>query len=235
MSMRNLYSSASPYTSYLDIKTIEKYNPGRYVKNRKIPCFYLLCLIVMVGCASPQKATYLSPSFDQKNIGSITILPIVDARIQRQFEINEPELRQIIYPVVEWDLKEKGYAVEYSEEVTGVQCLKFGRSLNLDPECLRKVGPSHSMWVLVIFLQDFQMRSPYGGAVSAKMSGVLFDRSEGLLLWSDLEYAGLSQRELVGKNMETVIANDVIQICTQKLISSLPQRPLDPKFQERRA
>lgn len=205
------------------------------MKNPKIPWIYLLCLIVIVECASPQKATYLAPSFDQKKIDSITILPIVDARIQRQFEINEPELQQIVYPVVESGLRDKGYAVEYSEETTGVQCLKFGRSLNLDPACLRKVGPPHSMWVLVIFLQDYQMRTPYGGAVSAKMSGVLFDRSEGLLLWSDLEYAGLSQRELVGKNMDTMIANDVIQICTQKLISSLPQRPLDPKFQERRA
>ena len=193
---------------------------------------YLLCLISLLligGCAAPQKAIYVAPSFEQLHVDTITILPIVDSRTQRQFEVTETALQKIVYPVVETGLSEKGYTIEYSNEIGRVQCLKFGHSANLAPDCLRNVGPPNSRWILVLFLQDFQMRSPYGGAASAKMSGVLFDRSEGLMLWRDLEYAGLSQRELVGKNKDTSIATDVLQICTSKLIRSLPKKSSTPQ------
>ena len=187
------------------------------MKKLNIPWSYLICLIVFSGCASPQKATFVAPSFNQAHIDTITVLPIVDSRTQRKFEIDESKLQQIVYPVVESVLKEKSYGVEYSEDSTGVQCLKFGRSLNLESECLRKVGPPTSRWVLVLFLQDFQMRVPYGGAATAKMSGLLFDRSKGLLLWSDLEYAGLSERELVGPGRNRSLSHEVLEISHQKI------------------
>jgi hypothetical protein len=202
---------------------------GRFVEKMRVPLGYILGLILIVGCASPQKARYVAPSFDQVNVHTITILPIVDSRTQRMFEVDETELQRIVYPVVESGLNEKGYRVEYSDDIAGVQCLKFGRSLNLESECLRKVGPSTSRWVLVLFLQDFQMRTPYGGAATAKMSGILFDRSDGLLLWSDLEYAGLSQRELVGPDRNRSLTIEVLEISTRKLISSLPKKSSTPE------
>lgn len=73
------------------------------------------------------------------------------------------------------------------------------------------------------------MRTAYGGAVSTKMSGILIDRTEGLMLWKDLEYSGLSQRELVGKNMDTYLGKDVIHNCSLKLIGSLPHKGANPK------
>lgn len=202
---------------------------GRKVKKLRIPWIHLLYFFLIVGCASPQKARYIAPSFDQVNVDTITILPIVDSRTQRQFEIHESELQQIIYPVVESGLNEKGYTVEYSADIAEVQCLKFGRSLSLESECLRKVGPPTSKWLLVLFLQDFQMRIPYGGAVTAKMSGILIDRSDGLLLWSDLEYAGISQRELVGPDRNRSLTHEVLAISTRKLISSLPKKSSTPE------
>jgi len=195
----------------------------------RIPLGSILGLILIVGCASPQKASYVAPSFDQVNVDTMTVLPIVDSRPQRKFEIDESELERIVYPVADSGLNEKGYRVEYSDDSAGVQCLKFGRSLNLESECLRKVGPPTSRWVLVLFLQDFQMRTPYGGAATSKMSGILFDRSEGLMLWSDLEYAGLSQRELVGRGRNRSLTKEVLEISTGKLISSLPKRSSTPE------
>ncbi len=195
----------------------------------RIPLGSVLGLILIVGCASPQKASYVAPSFDQVNVDTMTVLPIVDSRPQRKFEIDESELQRIVYPVAESGLNEKGYRVEYSDDSAGVQCLKFGRSLNLESECLRKVGPPTSRWVLVLFLQDFQMRTPYGGAARATMSCILFDRSEGLMLWSDLEYARLSQRELVGRDRNRSLTKEVLEISTSKLISSLPKRSSTPE------
>lgn len=197
---------------------------GRLEKDMWGSWLSFISLILLMGCASPQKAIYLAPSFDQLHVDTITLLPIFDARTQRKFEIDEFQLQQIVNPVVETGLNEKGYTMALSNEMGRVQCLKFGHSTNLEPDCLHKVGPPNSRWILVIFLQDFQMRSPYGGTASAKMSGVLFDKSEGVMLWRDLEYAGLSQRELVGENMKTLIVNDVIQLCTGKLIDSLPRK-----------
>lgn len=199
----------------------------------KISLLLFLSLFLLGGCASPQKAIYLAPTFEQVNVHTITILPIVDSRAQRQFEINESELQQIVNPVIGRGLIEKGYTVEFSKDISGIQCLKWGRSVNLNPDCLRSAGPPNPRWVLVLFLQDFQTRTPYGGAVSAKMSGVLFDKAQGLLLWKDLEYARLSQRELVGSNMDTLMTKDVFQICTRKLIGSLPQRRLTSKGENR--
>ena len=201
----------------------------RLGRNTKILLPLFLIIFLIVGCASPQRAIYLAPSFGEVNVDHITLLPIVDSRTQRQFDIDESKLQQILNPVIERNLNNKGYSMEYSDELGRVQCLKFGHSTNLEPDCLRNVGPPNSRWVLVLFLQDFQMHTPYGGAVSAKMSGILLDRSEGLLLWRDLEFAGLSQRELVGENRKTLISHDVLQICTQKLISSLPTKHSNTK------
>ena len=195
-----------------------------------MPWLYLLFPVFFFNaCATPQKAIYLTPSFDQKNVDLITILPIVDARAQRWFEIKESDLQQIVYPAVEGILVQKGYSVKYSDDVSGIQCLKFGRASKLTSECLQKVGPPDSRWVLVLFLNDLRMRTAYGGAVSTKMSGILIDRTEGLMLWRDLEYAGLSQRELAGKNMDTYLGKDVIHNCSLKLIGSLPQKGANPK------
>ena len=190
----------------------------------RIGFWSFISLFLIVGCATPQKAIYVAPSFDQINVDRITILPIFDARSQRPFEIQESDLQRVVYPPLETGLSQKGYTFDYSNEVGRAQCLKYGRSSDLDPDCLRNVGPSNSRWILVLFLQDFKMQSPYGGAVSAKMSGLLFDRAEGIILWRDLEYSGLSQRELVGKNRNTLIENDVLQICTSNLISRVPQK-----------
>ena len=185
-------------------------------------------LLLIVGCATPQKAIYLAPSFDQINVDKITILPVFDARSQRLFDVKEADLQRIVYPTLENGLSQKGYTFDYSDEIGRGECLKYGRTGNLDPDCLRNVGPSDSRYILVLFLQDFQMRSPYGGAASAKMSGLLFDRTEGIMLWRDSENSGISQRELVGKNRNTLISNDVIQLCTGKLISSVPQKSSTP-------
>ena len=202
---------------------------SRSMKRKRIPLLFFFVLLFFYGCATPQKAIYLAPSFEQKNVDLITILPIVDARAQSWFEIKESDLQQIVYPAAEGVLIEKGYSVEYSEDVAGIHCLKFGRTSKLESECLRTVGPPNSRWVLVLFLNDFRMRTAYGGAVSTKMSGILIDRKEGLMLWRDLEYTGLSQRELVGKNMDTFLARDVIQNCSLKLIGSLPKKRAHPK------
>ncbi len=83
---------------------------------------YFLSLFLFVSCATPQQAIYLTPSFDKKNVDIITILPIVDARAQRWFEIKESDLQQIVYPAVEAVLIQKGYSVEYSDDVSGIQC-----------------------------------------------------------------------------------------------------------------
>ena len=220
----NIYTLFVESRGYRNIPSM-----GRVAEKMRVPLGYFLGLLLIVGCASPQKARYVAPSFDQLNVDTMTILPVVDSRPQRKFEIDESELQRIVYPVVESGLNEKGYRVEYSADMAGVQCLKFGRSLNLESECLRTVGPPTSRWVLVLFLQDFQMRTPYAGAATAKMSGILFDRSEGLLLWSDLEYAGLSQRELVGPDRNRSLTQEVLKISTSKLISSLPQKSSTPE------
>ena len=202
---------------------------GRLVIVKRFPWQYLIPFFLIVGCASPQKAIYLAPSFSSVNIETITLLPIVDSRTQRQFEIDETQLQQVVNPEVETVLNEKGYTVKFSNAFGDIECLKFGHSGNLGSDCLRRVGPKDSRWILVLFLQDFRMRGTYGGAVSTKMSGILFDRPDGLMLWRDLEYAGLSQRELVGENRYTLLENDVIQLCTQKLISSLPGKRSHPE------
>ena len=189
-----------------------------------ISALYILLVLLTAGCASPQKAIYLAPSFNEQDIKTITVLPIVDSRAQRYFDVKESELQNIVYPVVETGLSDKGYGVEFSDDTTGLQCLKFGRTRNVDTDCLRTVGPDNSRWVLVLFLQDFQMRATYGGAVSTKMSGVFVDKTDGAMLWYDLEYTGLSQRELVGKNRDTALAKDVIQNCALKLIDSFPKK-----------
>ena len=195
----------------------------------RIRLLFFICLLLIVGCATPQKAIYVAPSFDQINVDTITILPVFDARSQRQFEIKESDLQRIVYPTLETGLTQKGYMFDYSTEIGPAECLKYGRSGNLASDCLRNIGPSDSRYVLVLFLQDFQMRSPYGGAASAKMSGLLFDRTEGKMLWRDSENSGISQRELVGKNRGTLISNGVIQLCTSDLISSVPQKRSTPQ------
>ena len=223
--------------SYLNFQNFLVYirkNSGRHWKGGRLPTMWIrflsfISLSLIVGCATPQKAMYVAPAFDQIDVDRITILPIFDARAQRPFEIKESDLQHAIYPSLETGLSQKGYTFDYSTELGRVQCLKYGRSSNLAPDCLRNVGPSNSRWILVLFLQDFRIRSPYGGAVSAKMSGLLFDRSEGVMLWRDLEYSGLSQRELVGNNRDTLIGNDVLQLCTSNLISSVPQKSSTPQ------
>ena len=183
---------------------------------------HFLGLIFMTGCISAQKPMYLAPSFKLFDIQTITILPVLDSRAKGGTEIEQFELQEVVNPIVEADLKKKGYDIEYSNEFGGDQCLATDDSMNLATECIRSLGPQNSTWVLVIFLEDFQRRKAFGSGVTVRMSGVLLDKSQGLALWRDQTHAGRGRGGLVGMAMDGLLDKEVMQECTRNLFSSLP-------------
>lgn len=52
--------------------------------------FSLITIGFISGCSSPplKKAIYLSPEFQTTSFGEITLLPVIDSRLDKEVEVN---------------------------------------------------------------------------------------------------------------------------------------------------
>lgn len=176
-------------------------------------------LFLLEGCAVTQPAFYRASEFKPESIGQITLLPAVDARIDKNVAANlEDRLRGEAATI----LKRKGYAVALSAATRGTAELTNDNLRAADPALTKHLGPPEARWIMVLALIDLNV---VGDTDKVEVSGFLYDKENGTLLWRDTSIC-LVGREGGIFNISTnaVMGNIGIAAAADTLLASIPER-----------
>src|SRR5271157_2843517 len=140
----------------------------------------LLIAVFGVPCAAKKKPK-LPPDPKFMAIQNILVLPMVDSRVGEKVSVNMDKLQATAVSV----LARKRYPVTWTSTIGEVGQLVEEDFENVKPEWVKKLGPPSARWVMVACLRDFVSKwtMTYGQASTAEVSGYLFDKETGELMW----------------------------------------------------
>ncbi len=189
--------------------------------------FFLLMSLLTAGCAATLKnAVYLDPGFQSSAVQEITLLPIIDARIDTTFEVNmEKQIRK----EVKDRLVSSGYRVNITSTKGTSEGLIEEKLKTADSQLIKQLGPPASRWVMIVFLNDVETKLTFGSTGNAEISGFLFDKETGTRIWQDKGVGQAGQGGLLGMMMKGASGDDAIERAVKDLVQSIPERPKDAK------
>ena len=174
-------------------------------------------LFLLGGCAVTQPAFYLASEFKPEFIGQITLLPAVDARIDKNVAVNlEDRLRGEAATI----LKRKGYAVVLSGASRETAELTIDNLRAADPALIKRFGPPGARWIMVLALIDLNV---VGNTNKAEMSGFLYDKEKGTLLWRDTAICLAGRGGVFGMFINGGRGNIAISDTVNPLLASIPE------------
>lgn len=93
------------------------------------------------------------------------------------------------------------------------------------PAYIKKLGPANARWVMVICLQDVASRITFGSTGNAEVSGYLFDKNRGELVWQGKGVGQAGQGGLAGMAMKGLMNSAALDSAVYNLFGGIPNRP----------
>ncbi|TCV86179.1 hypothetical protein EDE11_104123 [Methylomonas methanica] len=173
-------------------------------------------LFLLEGCAVTQPAFYRASGLTPKSIGQITLLPAVDARIDKHVPAHlEKPLRQKAAAI----LKRKGYPVVLND--SGESNVLTNDSLRAaDPALIKRFGPPDARWIMVLALIDLNV---VGSNDKVEVAGFLYDKEKGLLLWRDSTICLVGDGGILGGLINDKRVDLAVSTAVDSLLGSIPE------------
>jgi len=191
---------------------------ARYV-TPLLPC---ILLVLLSGCAAPlKKGIYLAPDFQPGAVSEINLLPPIDARIDKEVEVDlEKQLRGEIRSM----LKRRGYKVSDSDRVDNMEQLTEDELKSALPGLIRRLGPPGARHVMVVLLLDVKTKFTFGSTGTAEVAGFIYDKESEKLIWRDKGIGKAGQGGLIGMAMKGMMDEQAISMANRNLVASIPKR-----------
>jgi hypothetical protein len=183
----------------------------------------LAAMTVLLGGLCFAKKQPPDPKF--LAIGELSVLPLVDARAGKKADINLAHVQEAVvkaltrkhYPATA--ASSNGDAGQIAEEdLAGAQST-----------FVKKLGPAEMRWVFVFCLEDVASKITFGSTGNAEMSGYLFDKDSGELLWSGKGVGKAGQGGLLGMAMKGAMNGAAVDEAISDLMRQIPDRPKPEK------
>jgi hypothetical protein len=196
-----------------------------YTHPRLSSTWIAFLFVCIVGC-SPKNAIFLDPNFQLTNINKITVLPVVDVRVDTSIAVNmEKQIREKVMYL----LKAKGYRTTLSDSLGDVGLITEDILKSSKPQFIRRLGPPQDRWIMVLMLidvaQEIKITSNPTGI--AEVAGFLFDKEKGVITWRDKGISKVS--DVVGGLFPIAWAmvwgmdEQAISVAMDNLMSSFPE------------
>lgn len=183
--------------------------------------FFILCICLVVGCASPKNAIYMDEAFGTSEAQEIALLPVIDARIDTTVEVDvEKQIRK----EVKEKLEKMDYDVSLASTMGDVQDILEEKLKSASPQWIRRLGPLEARWVMVLALVDLTTKLTFGSTGNAEITGYLFDKESGKKLWQDKGIGQVGQGGLLGMMMKGGMGDEAIEAAVKDLMRSIPKR-----------
>jgi hypothetical protein len=190
---------------------------------------YLILLIVvlalglMTGCVPAlEPAIQLDSNFQPQKVDVISILPPVDARLDKKEKVN---LQKELNKTARSKLKKKRYKVQLIDTDSTNSVITKDDLETHDAAWIKKLGPGDANWLMVLVLDDVVTKLSFGSSGNAEVSGFLFDKQSGTLLWRDKGVGKTGFSGLAGMMMIASMDEEAIRLAVIDLIASIPKRP----------
>lgn len=154
-------------------------------------------------------------------ITNVAVLPIVDARAGKKAGVSFDKLQEHILKL----LDRKHYPASSAAEPDPPTEIAIENVEAATPGFVKKLGPSGERWVLVVFLNDVSSKITFGSTGNAQVSGFLFDKEAGQLVWSGRGVGQAGQGGLIGMPLKGMMKGEALDAAVGNLFVSLPNRP----------
>jgi len=181
----------------------------------------LLLIAVCVVNSSAKKKPKTPPDPMFMAIQNISILPVVDARAGKKASVNLGKLQGSLAKT----LKRKRYPVVAAGSTGEAGEIAIEDMQAADPAYIKKLGPPDERWVLVVFLEDITSKITFGSTGNAELTGYLFDKEEGKLIWQNKGIGQSGQGGLIGMTMKGMMKGAALDNAVLSLLGSIPRRP----------
>jgi hypothetical protein len=185
----------------------------------------LLLTAICVVDSDAKKSPKVPPDPKYMAIENISVLPIVDARAGKKAGVNLEHLQTSVVNIVKKKhypasaASTSGEAGEIAEEDLQSALAPF----------LRKLGPADARWVMVVCLEDVVSKITFGSTGNAELSGYLFDKDSGGVVWMGKGVGQAGQGGLMGMAMKGMMTSAAIDSAVSNLLGSMPNRPKPDK------
>lgn len=153
--------------------------------------FYLGLLFIIGGCATMQeseirKANFLSESFLEQVNKDITIISIIDTRVDKnEKEQKLLENKNLLYGYIVKPLKAKGYKPKLIKADTSL-CGSVANIQNIEElSCLKDDAFDKGNLFLIISLDHYEYPTGIQASGTAVVSGILYSKSQHAIIWRD--------------------------------------------------
>jgi hypothetical protein len=184
----------------------------------------LLTTIFGVECAA-KKRPKLPPDPKFMAIQNISVLPVVDSRAGEKASVNLEKLQTSAVNV----LKRKRYPATAASSSGEIGQVVEEDLQDAKPEWLKKLGPQDERWVMAVCLRDVTSKLVFGSTGNAELSGYLFDKDTGEVIWKGKGVGQAGQGGLAGMMMKGTMKSEALDAALFNLFVSIPTRPKPPK------
>lgn len=183
---------------------------------------FLATLFFSVSCAVPLKPPiFLSPGFEFTSIDRIVVLPAVDLRVEKKINVN---LDKQITGATEKIIRNKGYRTSLGNTMGEVGAVIEEDLKDAKPEWVKRLGPPDARWVMVVCLIDVATTLTFGSTGNAEVSGYMYDKETGVMVWKDKGIGQAGQGGLAGMLMKGLMDEEAIGSAMGNLLASVPKR-----------
>jgi hypothetical protein len=194
----------------------------RFLKGRYALGALMVFLLFLTSCMAPYKPPiFLGPGFEFNSIDKLIILPPVDARVEKKVNVN---LDKQLNGAAEKILRKKGYRTELSTTVGEVGAVTEEDLKDAKPEWIKRLGPAEARWVMVLVLVDVATKLTFGSTGNAEISGYMFDKEAGQMVWKDKGIGQAGQGGLAGMLMKGMMDEEAIGNAIASITASIPAR-----------
>lgn len=180
----------------------------------------LLTALCSVECFA-KKRPEVPPDPKFLAIQNISVLPIVDARAGTKASVNMEKLQDTAVKA----LKSKRYSVSAATTSGEAGEIVEEDLQSAKPSFTKKLGPADERWVMVICLGDVVSKLTFGSTGNAEVSGYLFDKESGELVWKGKGAGQAGQGGLLGMMMKGAMQGEAIGAAIYNLFSGMPTLP----------
>jgi hypothetical protein len=182
---------------------------------------WVLAGIGAVECAAKKKPPVpVDPKFTA--IQNISVLPIVDARAGKKADVNLEKLQGSVVNVL---VKGKHYPANAAGGTGEAGKIAEEDLQQASPSFLKKLGSAEARWVMVVCVEDVAAKMTFGSTGNAEVSGYLFDKEGGQVVWSGKGVGQAGQGGLMGMAMKGMMKGEAIGAAISNLLAGLPSRP----------
>jgi hypothetical protein len=186
----------------------------------------LFTIILTIDCLAdkpkkpPTEMEILFATFEK-----IVVLPAVDSRVGEKASVKLEDIQKEVLKL----LKKKNYVAEAPANSGAASEFVEEDLKEAKPEWVKKLGPAEARWVLVVCLGDVTSKMTFGSTGNAEVSGYLYDKQDGKLIWKEKGVGQAGQGGLAGMMMKGAMKSAALNSAIYNLMSSVPKRPKPKK------